>query len=170
MVGGSRLLLRFGHTRLPQRHDVCVRTHGVLVAGLSLIVAAASCTSTTPPSADGSSATATTSIQVKVITPSPCPGTDCGIPTPDCEGDAEAVGTYDHSTGVVVNDVETDVNGWAQTLVGGGATSGIPTPPNAIAFLVRRGGSDLALLWYRSDGGSGWIRDRYVACESALSR
>jgi hypothetical protein len=26
------------------------------------------------------------------------------------------------------------------------------------------------LLWYRSDGGSGWIRDRYVACESALSR
>jgi len=144
--------------------------HGGLVAGLSLIVAAASCTSTTSPTGGGSSATTTTSIQVKVITPPPCPGTDCGIPTPDCTGDAEAVGTYDPSTGVVVDDIETDVNGWAQALVGGGATSGIPTPPNAIAFLVRRDGSDLALLWYRSDGAGGWIRDRYVACQSALSR
>ena len=147
-----------------------MRTHGVLVAGLCLIVAAASCTSTTPTSGDGSAATATTSIQVKVITPPPCPGTDCGIPTPDCKGDAEAVGTYDPSTGVVVHDVETDVDGWAQALVGGDATSGIPTPPNAIAFLVRRGGTDLALLWYRSDRAGGWIRDRSVACMSALSR
>ena len=160
--------MRERHRFLPLRHDGFVRKHVGLVTGLSVMLAA-SCTSTAPPTVDGSSATATTSIQVKVVTPSPCLGTDCGIPTPDCKGDAEAVGTYDPSTGVVVNDVETDVNSWAQALVGGGSTSGIPTPPNTIAFLVRRDGRDLALLWYRSDGAGGWIRNRYVACEWALN-
>ena len=90
-----------------------------------------------------------------MITRPPCRGTDCGIPVPDCNGDSEEVGTYDPSTGVAVNDVNTDVNSWAQALVGGGATSGIPTPSKAIAFLVRRGGRDLALLWYRSDDADG---------------
>ena len=135
---------------------------------LGLGWALAACASATPLTAEGSSVTA--SIQVRVVTPSPCPETDCGIPTPDCKGDAEAVGTYDPSTDVVVNDVETDVDSWAQALVGGAdAMSGIPTPPNTIAFLVRRDGRDLALLWYRTDGADRWIRSRYVACEWALN-
>ena len=66
------------------------------------------------------------------------------------------------------HDVEADLKDWIQTLVGEGEGTGIPTPQNKIAFLVRRDDTDLALLWYVSDGSGGWLRDSYTACASAV--
>ena len=67
-----------------------------------------------------------------------------------------------------VTDVESDVEDWLHQIGGAGEAAGIPTPHGRIAFLVSSEGSDVALLWYLADGQGGWLRDSYVACESAL--
>jgi hypothetical protein len=67
-----------------------------------------------------------------------------------------------------VKDVETDVEDWLREIGGAGDAAGIPTPHDMIAFLVSRDGSDVALLWYVTDGHGGWLRDSYDGCESAL--
>ena len=142
-----------------------VRVLATLGLAASALVA---CNSATTLTGGGSTAAVVTPTRVEVVTPSPCVGYGCGIPVPNCRGGAEEVGTYDPSQVAAVNDVGTDVESWAQELVGGGDTSGIPTPRNAVAYLVTRDGNDLTLLWYRSTD-EGMFRNRYVACESALS-
>jgi len=69
---------------------------------------------------------------------------------------------------VGTQNVEQDLQAWIQQLVGQGEGQGIPTPENRIAFRVTRDQTDIALLWYVSDGDGGWLRDGYTACQSAL--
>ena len=77
--------------------------------------------------------------------------------------------SIDHAAGAVgVDHVEADLARWQRGLVGEGNAGGIPTPENAIAFLVTRDGKDLALFSYLSDGHGGWLRAGYTACRSAL--
>ena len=133
---------------------------------VGLAAALAGCNSST--TSGGSTGAAVTPVSVRTVTPSPCEGYGCGIPVPDCRGEAEEIGTYDPSQVVAVNDISTDVASWAQELVGGGDPRGIPTPRDVAAFLVTRDGKDLALLSYRSDGAGAMRRIHYVACESAL--
>ncbi len=88
---------------------------------------------------------------------------------PDCQGDETVHASIDTVQGAVgTHDVEADLKQWIQTLVGEGEGTGIPTPDNKIAFLVRNDGTDLVLLWYVSDGSGGWLRDSYTACASAV--
>jgi hypothetical protein len=88
---------------------------------------------------------------------------------PDCGSDQVLHVSVHLDPGTLgTQDVSADVDGWIRTLLGQGEAHGIPTPQNQIAYLVSRGDTDLALLWYVSDGSGGWLRDGYTACASAL--
>lgn len=146
----------------------------LLILAVATLASACASASTTRSAADattiGSAVDATTS----VASPSgheegnnSCPPGGC--PVPNCGSDevVHVVPQADPS-GVGTQDPQTDVEQWSNTLVGGGKATGIPTPQNKLAYLISVDGTDLALLWYVSDGAAGWLRDGYTACASAL--
>jgi hypothetical protein len=132
---------------------------------LILAVSAAACTPTTSrrETLTESPTAETTSAEE----PKNCP--EGGCPVPDCQGGPVVNAQIDHVPKAVgVKDVDTDVKNWLREIGGAGDATGLPTPQDKIAFLASRDGSDVALLWYVTDGHGGWLRDSYVGCESAL--
>jgi hypothetical protein len=133
----------------------------LLVAVVATACARSPSGSATPPT-DAPSSEATSSAE-----PEDC-GTG-GCPVPDCQRGTVVNAQIDHVPDAVgVTDVESDVEDWLDEIGGAGQAAGIPTPHGRIAFLVSSEGSDVALLWYVSDGHDGWLRESYVACQSAL--
>lgn len=138
----------------------------VLVA-TAVAAFATACASATPT--DSASEATSVAAESSGLDDSPQECRATGCPVPDC-GEGQTVhASIDHGASAVgTHAVEADLKEWIESLVGGGEGTGIPTPQNKIAFLVRRDDTDLALLWYVSDGSGGWLRVGYTACASAL--
>jgi len=145
-----------------------MRTH--ILAALTVAMLATACTSATP---NGSATGGAASVVAAETTSGNgdgsrgCPPEGC--PVPDCGSDEVLhVSVHVDPGATGTQDVSADLDKWISTLVGQGEGHGIPTPPNKIAFLVTGDDTDLALLWYVSDGNGGWLRAGYTACASAL--
>jgi len=137
-----------------------------LTISILILALCAACASTTPAGAPTESPSAGTASSSEE--PTDCPEEGC--PVPDCQGGVVVNAQIDHVADAIgVTDVESDVEDWLHEIGGAGEAAGIPTLQDRIAFLVSRDRTDVALLWYVTDGHGGWLRASYVACQSELN-